>query len=578
MPGKGTIKVNTKNIFPVIKKWLYSDKDIFLRELVVNGCDAITKLKKLSAIGEAQFDEKPYVKVACDSEARTITVSDNGIGMTEEEVKKYINQIAFSGAEEFLEKYQDASEQNQIIGHFGLGFYSAFMVAEYVELETKSYSGAPPVKWKCDGGTEYTISEGKRTSCGTTIVLHIAEDSADFLLKERLRSILLKYCGFLPYEIFLDDEEKSVNDTAPLWTKSPSDCTDEEYKELYHRIFSDINDPLFWIHLNVDYPFNLKGILYFPKLTHEFESAQGKIKLYNNQVFVADNIKEVIPEFLMLLKGVVDCPDVPLNVSRSALQNDGTVTKISAHITKKVADRLLAMQKDDRERFDGYWLDIAPFIEYGCLSDEKFYDRLRPVMQAKTTDGEYATLTQYAEENDKTITYVTNEGQQAQYIKLLKEEGKKALVFPHIIDAHFISFLEMREQWRFTRIDAMPEQTSDDEELVGIFKAALGDDTLNITTSPLKSPMPALLVQEEHVRRMSDISRMFGSAKLPQTFTLVLNAGSSIIKSLPKADAEKQKLICKQVYDIAKLCNATLTHDEMSEFVERTTALLEKVI
>ncbi|MDR0406286.1 MAG: molecular chaperone HtpG [Clostridiales bacterium] len=578
MSGKGSIKVNTKNIFPIIKKWLYSDKDIFLRELVVNGCDAITKLSKLSALGEAEYAETPRLDVVCDSEAKTVTISDNGIGMTEDEVKKYINQIAFSGAEEFLEKYQDNSEQNQIIGHFGLGFYSAFMVARTVEIETKSYQDAPAVLWRCDGGTDYTITDSDRTAHGTKIVLHIGEDSEDFLLAERLRSVLLKYCGFLPYEIYLNNEEKSVNDTAPLWTKPASECTDEEYTQFYHKIFSDMHDPLFWIHLNVEFPFRLKGILYFPKLTHELDSAQGKIKLYNNQVYVADNIKEVIPEFLMLLKGVIDCPDVPLNVSRSMLQNDGTVSKISAHITRKVADKLISMRKDDRESYDKYWTDIAPFIEYGCMNDEKFYEKLKPAMQAKTTDGDYVSLTEYAEENDKTFTYVTNEGQQAQYVKLLKEEGRKALIFPHVIDVHFISFLEMREQWRFTRVDTLPEQTADDEALIGIFQKIVGGEMLKITTSPLKTALPALIAQEEQTRRMRDVSRMFGAAGMPEPLTLVLNSESKIIGEIAGMDDEKQNLVCKQIYDLARLCNASLSTEELSDFIERSAKILEESV
>lgn len=576
MSSKGNIKVNAKNIFPIIKKWLYSDKDIFLRELVVNGCDAVTKLKILD---ESIFkEEKPRIDVLCDSEKRTITIKDNGIGMTEEEVKKYINQIAFSGAEEFLEKYKDQNDQNQIIGHFGLGFYSAFMVAQKVELETKSYTGAPAVRWSCSGGTEYAITESGKESRGTEIVLHIADDSTDFLLAEKLRSVLYKYCGFLPYEIYLNNEEKSVNDTSPLWTKPPAECTDEQYKEFYHKLFSDFNDPLLWIHLNVDFPFNLKGILYFPKLSHEFESAQGKIKLFNNQVFVADNIKEVTPEFLMLLKGVIDCPDLPLNVSRSALQNDGTVTKISAHITKKVADKLLSMQKEEREQFNKNWGDIAPFIEYGCMNDEKFYDRLKPVLQAKTTDGDYAVLVDYANDNNKEIVYVTDENSQAQYIKMLKEEGKQALVFPHIIDIHFISFLEMKEQWKFTRIDAVPEQTKDDEKLIEIFQKAIDNKDLKITTSELKTSMPALIVQDEQTRRLSDFSRMFGNTPMPQTLTLVLNSGSKIINKLPGLDSESQTAVCRQIYDIARIGSLSLTPDEMIEFVERSVGLLEKII
>ncbi|OQB14028.1 MAG: Chaperone protein HtpG [Firmicutes bacterium ADurb.Bin193] len=575
--SRGSIKVNTKNIFPIIKKWLYSDKDIFLRELVVNGCDAISKLKKLSAAGEAEFSETPRIDIVCDREAKTITITDNGIGMTEEEVKKYINQIAFSSAEEFLEKYKDQDEQSRIIGHFGLGFYSAFMVADSVELETKSYTGEPAVLWRCDGGTEYTMKESNKTDRGTKITLHISEAESDFLLKEKLRSILLKYCGFLPYEIYLNDEEKCVNDISPLWAKSPSDCADDEYKEFYHRVFSDFNDPLFWIHLNVEYPFNLKGILYFPKLTHDFESAQGKIKLYNNQVYVADNIKEIIPEFLMLLKGVLDCPDIPLNVSRSALQNDEIVAKIAAHITKKVADRLLSMHKSDKESFDGYWADIAPFIEYGCLSDEKFYEKLKGIMQAKTTDGEYVSLVEFAGKNEKQILYATSETQQAQYIKMIKEEGKTALIFPHLIDIHFISFLEMKEQWKFTRIDTVPEQTSDDEELIGIFKKALGKDDLKITTSPLKTPLPALIVQEEHIRRMSDISRMFSSSKLPEGHTLVLNSESKVIKGLSALPEDKRDIICRQVYDLARISNSSLSGEEMTDFIERTASLLENL-
>ena len=578
MASKGSIKVNAKNIFPIIKKWLYSDKDIFVRELVVNGCDAITKLSKLASLGEAVFKEKPRLDVVCDSDKKTITFKDNGIGMTEEEVKKYINQIAFSGAEEFLEKYKDQNEQNQIIGHFGLGFYSAFMVAKKVVLETKSYTGEPAMQWTCKGGTEYIMAESQKKTRGTEIVLFIDDESDEFLIAEKLRSVLLKYCSFLPYEIYLNNEEKSVNDTAPLWAKTPSECTDEEYKEFYHRIFSDMNDPLLWIHLNVDYPFNLKGILYFPKLTHEFESAQGKIKLYNNQVFVADNIKEVIPEFLMLLKGVIDCPDLPLNVSRSALQNDGTVAKISAHITKKVADKLISMQKGERERFNNDWADIAPFIEYGCMNDEKLYERLKPILQAKTITGDYITLTDYAKENNNEIMYATDEKLQAQYIKMLNEEGKSALVFPHVIDVHYIAFLEMKEKWRFNRIDTLPEQTSDDEKLLKIFKEALGKKDIKVTTAALKTNMPALIVQDEQMRRMRDFSQMFGNASLPEAFTLVLNLENKLIKELPSMDNEKQAVVCKQIYDIARLCNSTLTTDEMTEFIERSADLLERVI
>ena len=577
---KGSIEVQTQNIFPVIKKWLYSDKDIFLRELTVNACDAITKIKKLQSIGECKSDDTNYrVDIYCDKENKTITIKDNGIGMTEEEIDKYINQIAFSGAEEFLAKYKDKDEKNQIIGHFGLGFYSAYMVADLVEIETKSYKDEPAVKWTCDGGTEYEISESSKTDRGTIITLHVSDAEEEFLQAERLRSVLLKYCAFLPYPIHLNDEEKSVNDTNPLWTKSPADCKEEEYKELYHRLFSDYNDPLFWIHLNVDYPFNLKGILYFPKLTHEFESAQGQIKLFNNQVFVADNIKEVIPEFLMLLKGVIDCPEIPLNVSRSSLQNDGYVNKISSHITKKVADKIISLHKLEKEHFDEYYDDISPFIEYGCMRDEKLYDKLKPVLQVKTTLGEFVSLSEYAEAQDKNITYISNENQQAQYIKMLKEEGRSAIIMPHIIDTHFINFLEMKEQWKFTRIDTLPQETKDDESIVEVFKNILSIDDLKITASSLKISLPAIIVEDEQERRINDMTKMFGNAFTKQKYTLVLNTDSEIINKIEAMeDANKKELVCKQIYDIARVCHNPLTTEEMTEFIERSSDILKLIM
>jgi len=577
---KGTIEVHTQNIFPVIKKWLYSDKDIFLRELVVNGCDAVTKIKKLSSIGEAELGEEELnVRVVCDKEAKTITITDNGIGMTGEEVEKYITQVAFSGAEEFLEKYKSNEEQNQIIGHFGLGFYSAFMVSDVVEIETKSYKDEPAVKWSCDGGTEYEMEECDKQDRGTKITLHITEGEEEFLEPFRLKSILLKYCGFLPYPIYMNDEDKPVNDTNPLWTRNPADCTEEQYKELYHRIFSDMNDPLFWIHLNVEYPFALKGILYFPKLTHEFESAQGQIKLYNNQVFVADNIKEVIPEFLMLLKGVIDCPELPLNVSRSFLQNDGYVNKISAHITKKVADKLISLHNNEKEQYDKYYEDIAPFIEYGCLRDEKFYDKLKPCMQAKTIDGDYVEITKYAEEHEKNITYVSDPKQQIQYIKILKEQEKEAIILPHIIDTHFISFLEMKEGYKFTRIDATPEEQNTEGELAELFKDILGSDELKIATASLKTNVPAIISEDEQTRRMSDITKMFGGGfTAPKTYTLIVNTDSPLVNKLSSvADEEIKKDICKQIYDIARICHSPLEVDELAKFIERSTSLLERL-
>lgn len=574
---KGNIQVETQNIFPVIKKWLYSDKDIFLRELTVNACDAITKIKKLQSIGEYSSDETDYrVDIYCDKDNKTIVIKDNGIGMTEEEIQKYINQIAFSGAEEFLAKYKEKDEKSQIIGHFGLGFYSAYMVADTVDIETKSYKEEPAVKWSCDGGTEYEISESSKSERGTIITLHVTEAEEEFLQPERLRGVLLKYCAFLPYPIYLNDEKEPVNDTNPLWTKAPADCKDEEYKELYHRLFSDYNDPLFWIHLNVEYPFNLKGILYFPKLTHEFESAQGQIKLYNNQVFVADNIKEVIPEFLMLLKGVLDCPEIPLNVSRSMLQNDGYVNKISAHITKKVADKLTALHKLEKANFDEYYDDISPFIEYGCLRDEKFYEKVKPILQAKTTLGDFVFLTEYAEAQDKQITYITNENQQAQYIKMLKEEGRSAIILPHVIDTHFISFLEYKEHWKFTRIDTLPQETADDEKCIDIFKTALNNDEIKITASSLKITLPAIIVEDEQERRMNDMTKMFGSAFTKQNITLVLNTDSDIIKKLETVkDKDKAELISKQIFDIARICHSPLTTEEMTQFIERSSDILK---
>lgn len=577
---KGNLEVKTQNILPVIKKWLYSDKDIFLRELTVNACDAITKIQKLCSIGEYKYEAADYrVDILTDKENKTIVIKDNGIGMTEEEINKYINQIAFSGAEEFLEKYKDKDEGSRIIGHFGLGFYSAYMVADLVEIETKSYKDESAVKWKCDGGTEFEIEQSPKTERGTEITLHISESEEEFLQTERLRAVLLKYCAFLPYPIYLDNEEKPVNDTNPLWTKAPSDCKDEEYKELYHRLFSDYNDPLFWIHLNVDYPFNLKGILYFPKLTHEFESAQGQIKLYNNQVFVADNIKEVIPEFLMLLKGVVDCPEIPLNVSRSALQNDGFVSKISAHITKKVADKLISLHKLEKDNFDSYYDDISPFIEYGCLRDEKFYEKLKPILQVKTTLGDFVSLTEYAEAQNKNITYVSDENQQAQYIKIMKEEGKSAVVMPHLIDTHFINFLEVKEQWKFTRIDTLPAETEEDNETVQIFKKTLGNDELKIKSASLKTALPAIIVEDEQERRMSDLTKMFGNAFTKQNLTLVLNSDSEIIKKLSDiTDESKKSLICSQIYDMARVCHNSLTTDEMNGFIERTSKILDMIM
>ena len=620
----GSISVQTENIFPVIKKWLYSDKDIFLREMVSNACDAISKLKKLVSIGEAKVpdDTKYCIKVIFDKENKTIQIVDNGIGMTAEEVKKYINQIAFSGAEDFLQKYKASKDEgSEIIGHFGLGFYSAFMVSDKVEIDTLSYQdGAAAVKWTCDGGTEYELSDSDRTERGTTVTLHIAEDSLEFLDEFRIREILLKYCSFLPVEIYLENanspkkDEKNkkedkepeapepINDTNPLWLKKPADCTDEEYKEFYRKVFHDFNEPLFWIHLNVDYPFNLKGILYFPKLKHEFETMEGQIKLYNNQVFVADNIKEVIPEFLMLLKGVIDCPDLPLNVSRSFLQNDGYVNKVSSHITKKVADKLTSLFNTERENYNRYWDDINPFVKYGCLRDYKFYEKVKDIIIFKTINNEYVTLKQYLEKNESKhknqVFYVSDERQQSQYIKLFKEQGLEAVYMPALIDNHFISFLEMKESGvKFNRIDSdlsdsLKDKDSSNEEdkkkaqeiLEKIFKETLNNDKLKVQVEDLKlESMPAMILLSEHSRRMQEMSKMFGNMDMagmfPEEQTLVLNRKNNLIKMIIAFDGkddkkETVKMICEQIYDLALLSHKQLEAEAMSRFIERSNRIL----
>ena len=526
--AKGNISVDSENLFPIIKKWLYSDKDIFLRELVSNGCDAVTKLKKLASIGEAQIDENEKFKVTVSifKDAKKLVISDNGIGMTAEEIDKYINQIAFSGASDFLSKYKEEDDKgSQIIGHFGLGFYSAFMVADSVEIDSLSYQdGAKAAKWTCDGSMEFDLTDGDRTERGTTITLNIAEDSEEFLEESTIRQILHKYCAFLPIEIYVEvpedkhedhcdcghdhdheheddtpSEPKPINNTTPLWMKKPSECTDEEYKEFYRNVFMDFNEPLFWIHLNVDYPFNLKGILYFPKINHEFAGQEGQIKLYNNQVFVADNVKEVIPEFLMLLKGVIDCPDLPLNVSRSFLQNDGYVKKISSHITKKVADKLTSIYNNERENYEKYWDYINIFIKYGCLRDEKFYEKVKDVIIYKDIDGKYLTLDEYLDgKEEKDVYYVSDPQTQSQYINMFKNQGLNAVVLPSMMDTHFISLVEMKQTGvKFKRIDSAINDISDntekddstkeqEEKLIEKFKNEIKDDTLKIEVQSLK--------------------------------------------------------------------------------------------
>ncbi len=545
--NKGNISIHTENIFPIIKKWLYSDKDIFIRELISNGCDAISKYKRLVSLGETNENEneKYKVTVSLNKENNTLKFIDNGIGMTEDEVKKYINQVAFSGAEDFIEKYKDKMEDGKdIIGHFGLGFYSAFMVAKRVQIDTLSYlEGAEAVTWICDGGTEYEISPSlNRKERGTTITLFLDDDSNEFLELYKVREIIEKYCSFLPIEIYLEEEGKEVkeedikplNDTTPLWMKSPKDCTDEEYKEFYKKVFRDFNDPLFWIHLNVDYPFNLKGILYFPKLKHELEATEGQVKLYNNQVFVADNIKEVIPDFLLLLKGTIDCPDLPLNVSRSFLQKDKDVIKISKHIVKKVADKLVGLYKNQRESFNNFWKDIQIFIKYGCLRDESFYDKIKDIVIFRRLNGEYITLKEYLENNkdkhENKVFYVTDEKQQSQYIKMFKEADLDAVVLDCSIDNHFISFLESKENGViFTRIDSDISETLKNSEsedskelntkLEELFKEATSNKVNNIKVENLKnSGTPAMILVSEQSRRMAEMSKMFGGMEMPNMF------------------------------------------------------------
>ena len=600
--AKGNISVNSENIFPIIKKWLYSDKDIFLRELVSNGCDAVTKLKKLVSFGEAEIEENPEYKVSVtlDENAKTITVEDNGIGMTAEEIDKYITQIAFSGASDFIEKYQDKEGDNaQIIGHFGLGFYSAFMAAEKVEIDSLSYiPGAKPAKWICDGGMEYELTDSDRAVRGTKITLYIDSDSEDFLKEFKIREILLKYCAFLPVEVYFnvsgkpENEEKTepINDTTPLWMKKPSECTDEEYKDFYRKVFHDFNEPLFWIHLNVDFPFNLKGILYFPKINHEFTVNEGQIKLYNNQVFVADNVKEVIPEFLMLLKGTIDCPDLPLNVSRSFLQNDGYVKKISAHITKKVADKLTGLYKNERENFNAYWDDINIFIKYGTLRDEKFYDKVKDILLYKTTDNEYLTLLDIITEDKKDIYYTSDKNMQSQYINLFNEQGIKVAELPSLLDNQFISMIEMKEQGvKFKRVDSNVQDLTDgeesktDDEIADIFKASVPEETKIEIKSLKNAAVPAIILLSEESRRMQEMYKAYGqqmaamAGMFKDEYTLVINSENELIKKLPSMSDDDKKLVSEHIYDLAMLCNKPLDNEQMTKFIERSNTLLSRL-
>ena len=624
--AKGNISVDSENLFPIIKKWLYSDKDIFLRELVSNGCDAVTKLKKLASIGEAQIDESEKFKVTVSifKDAKKLVISDNGIGMTAEEIDKYINQIAFSGASDFLSKYKEEDDKgSQIIGHFGLGFYSAFMVADSVEIDSLSYQdGAKAAKWTCDGSMEFDLTDGDRTERGTTITLNIAEDSEEFLEESTIRQILHKYCAFLPIEIYVEipedkhedhcdcghdhdheheddtpSEPKPINNTTPLWMKKPSECADEEYKEFYRNVFMDFNEPLFWIHLNVDYPFNLKGILYFPKINHEFAGQEGQIKLYNNQVFVADNVKEVIPEFLMLLKGVIDCPDLPLNVSRSFLQNDGYVKKISSHITKKVADKLTSIYNNERENYEKYWDYINIFIKYGCLRDEKFYEKVKDVIIYKDIDGKYLTLDEYLDgKEEKDVYYVSDPQTQSQYINMFKNQGLNAVVLPSMMDTHFISLVEMKQTGvKFKRIDSAINDISDNTEkddsakeqekkLIEKFKNEIKDDTLKIEVQSLKDDsIPAVILLGEQSRRMQEMYKAYGQQMAGMAdmfhdeFTLVLNSNNSLIKKIDTLNDEDANLVIDHVYDLAKISHSPLPAEQMTKFIERSNKLLEKL-
>ena len=624
--AKGNISVDSENLFPIIKKWLYSDKDIFLRELVSNGCDAVTKLKKLASIGEAQIDENEKFKVTVSifKDAKKLVISDNGIGMTAEEIDKYINQIAFSGASDFLSKYKEEDDKgSQIIGHFGLGFYSAFMVADSVEIDSLSYQdGAKAAKWTCDGSMEFDLTDGDRTERGTSITLNIAEDSEEFLEESKIRQILHKYCAFLPIEIYVEvpedkhedhcdcghdhdheheydtpSEPKPINNTTPLWMKKPSECTDEEYKEFYRNVFMDFNEPLFWIHLNVDYPFNLKGILYFPKINHEFAGQEGQIKLYNNQVFVADNVKEVIPEFLMLLKGVIDCPDLPLNVSRSFLQNDGYVKKISSHITKKVADKLTSIYNNERENYEKYWDYINIFIKYGCLRDEKFYEKVKDVIIYKDIDGKYLTLDEYLDgKEEKDVYYVSDPQTQSQYINMFKNQGLNAVVLPSMMDTHFISLVEMKQTGvKFKRIDSAINDISDntekddstkeqEEKLIEKFKNEIKDDTLKIEVQSLKDDsIPAVILLGEQSRRMQEMYKAYGQQMAGMAdmfhdeFTRVLNSNNSLIKKIDTLNDEDANLVIEHVYDLAKISHSPLPAEQMTKFIERSNKLLEKL-
>ena len=616
---QGNISIHAQNIMPIIKRWLYSDKDIFIREMVSNGCDAITKQKMLSPGAEEDW----RVTVTLDAEKGELTFSDNGIGMTAEEVEKYINQVAFSGAEEFLKNYE-GDEKGGIIGHFGLGFYSAFMVADRVTIETLSGTeGASPVRWTSEDGMAFTMEDGSRTKRGTDVILHISEEEKEFLEEYRVREVLKRYCGFMATPVYFDVVKKEepakegqegekaaenkepkgpelINDTPALWLKAPKDCTDEEYKKFYRDVFHTFDDPLFYVHLNVDYPFNLKGILYFPKLTNDFGTREGEIKLFSGQVFVADNIKEVIPEFLMLLKGVIDCPDLPLNVSRSFLQNDGYVKKLSAYITRKVADKLTGLFNSERDNYQKYWDDIHPFVKYGCMRDAKFFDQVKDTLLYKTTKGEYLTLQEYLSKNEgklggKKVIYTNDPTRQSASVAMYDAEGIDVVVMDALIDLNFLSFMEYSsgvEGLTFARVDAdsqtfqkemtedeKKQSEEDEKKLADVLHKATGKEDLTVKLASLKDEgLPAMLTQEEQGRRFSEMSRIYGQDfKLPETHTLVLNAANPVVKSLisGEADEETRGLIAAQLYDLARMSTRPLEKEEVTAFLSRSNKLLE---
>lgn len=604
MQKQGNIKISSENMMPIIKKWLYSDKDIFLREIVANGVDAITKYNKLVSMGEAQASDSEYcIKISVDKKAKTLTVEDNGIGMTADEVESYITQIAFSGASDFLEKYEKAGGDG-IIGHFGLGFYSAYMVSENVEIFTKSYKNEPAVHWESDGNSTYTIEECDKAERGTKIVMHIAPEEKEFLDESNIKSLVKKYCSFMPYNIYVNykgNDDKPLNTTTPLYTKAPKDCSDEDYKKFYTDTFMDYNEPIFWVHLNMDYPFKLKGILYFPKVKNKVELERGKVKLYCNQVFIADNIKEVIPEYLMLLNGIIDCPDIPLNVSRSFLQNDKQVQKISKHIVKKVADKLNSLYKSDREKFEKCWDDVANFIKFGCIKDSEFYDKVKDIIIYKDINGKYLSVSELmpekpaeeAEDKDKksteptTIYYVSDEEQQAQYIKLFKDQGLNAICCDNFIDPHFLSFLEYKtpDKIKFMRIDAdidgalKSEDGGEDSVIIDIFKTSLGNDKLTIKTEKLKnSEVPAIIVVDEYMRRYSEMGQLYGMSQGDIGKTVIVNTASPVIQKLKELDADRQKFVANYVYLLALAAFKKLSPDELSEFQKYNLELLGNYI